>query len=147
MVMSPDPGGIFDTLARLVRRGLGGKAGDGRQYVSWIHEKDFIESILWIVAQPQFAGPVNLAAPTPLPQAEFMAELRRALGVRIGLPATRWMLELGARFMKTETELILKSRRVVPARLLAKGFRFAYPTWPEAADELSARWRQARGQG
>jgi uncharacterized protein (TIGR01777 family) len=144
LVLSPDAGGIFDTLMHLVRYGLGGRAGNGKQFVSWIHEADFVESILWIVAQPEFERPVNLAAPTPLPQARFMADLRRAAGVPIGLPATRWMLELGARFLKTETELILKSRRVVPGRLLTQGFGFHYPAWPEAAADLTRRWRQGR---
>jgi len=144
MIMSPDYGGIFDTLVALVRRGLGGPAGSGRQYVSWIHETDFVESLLWIVAHKDLDGPVNLAAPEPLPQARFMSDLRRAFGIPMGLPATAWMLEIGAVFMKTETELILKSRRVVPGRLLAQGFRFRYPTWPEAAADLSRRWREGR---
>lgn len=144
IVLSPDAGGIFDTLVGLVRRGLGGRAGDGKQYVSWIHEADFVASILWIVGRRDMAGPMNLASPNPLPQARFMADLRRAFGAPIGLPAARWMLALGAIFMKTETELILKSRRVVPATLLAHGYRFQYPTWPEAAADLCRRWRDGR---
>lgn len=144
MIMSPDREGIFDTLAGLVRRGLGGRAGSGRQYVSWIHDADFVAAILWIVAHEELEGPVNLAAPTPLPQAEFMAGLRRAFDVRVGLPATRWMLELGAIVLKTETELILKSRRVVPGRLLAQGFAFQFPAWGAAAADLTYRWREAR---
>jgi uncharacterized protein (TIGR01777 family) len=139
MTMSPDPGGIFDTLLRLVRRGLGGRAGDGRQYVSWIHHVDFVRAVRLLVERDDVSGPVNLAAPHPLPNAEFMRVLREAAGVRIGLPATRWMLEIGAVFMRTETELILKSRRVVPGRLLELGFRFEYPHWPEAARDLCAR--------
>jgi hypothetical protein len=83
------------------------------------------------------------AAPHPLPNGVFMRVLRKAAGVPFGLPATRWMLELGAIAMRTETELILKSRRVVPARLLASGFRFRYPHWDEAAAELCARWSRA----
>lgn len=141
MTMSPDPGGIFDTLHGLVRRGLGGRAGDGRQYVSWIHHVDFVRAVRLLVERDDVGGPVNLAAPHPLPNAEFMRALREAAGVRIGLPATRWMLELGAVFMRTETELILKSRRVVPGRLLSLGFEFQYPHWPEAARELCARAR------
>ncbi len=141
MTMSPDPDGIFDVLLGLVRRGLGGTAGDGRQYVSWIHDQDFVRAIGWLIARDDIAGPVNLAAPGPLPYSAFMAALRRAAGVPVGLPATAWMLELGAIAMRTETELILKSRRVVPGRLLDAGFAFDYPTWPEAAQDLCRRWR------
>jgi uncharacterized protein (TIGR01777 family) len=144
MTMSPTRGGIFDTLLRLVRRGLGGRAGDGRQFVSWVHDADFIRAIEWLIAHDDVSGVVNIASPHPLPNAEFMRALRRAAGVRLGLPATWWMLELGAVFMRTETELILKSRRVVPGRLLAGGFGFAHPHWPEAAAELCARWLSSR---
>lgn len=142
MTMSPDPDGIFDVLLGLVRRGLGGQSGDGKQYVSWIHEQDFIRAILWLIENETFTGPVNLAAPNPLPNAEFMRVLRQAWGTSIGLPATRWMLEVGAVFLRTETELILKSRRVVPGRLLEQGFIFQFPTWPEAATDLCQRWRR-----
>ncbi|QDU83091.1 Epimerase family protein [Planctomycetes bacterium Pla163] len=145
MTMSPDAGGIFATLLTLVRRGLGGTCGDGRQYVSWIHETDFVRAIDWIVEHEDIVGPINLAAPEPLPNAAFMRELRRAWGAPIGLPATAWMLEIGAVFMRTETELILKSRRVVPGLLVEQGFEFRYPTWPEAAKELCARWRLRAG--
>ena len=143
MVMSPDRGGIFDTLLSLVRRGLGGTAGDGKQYISWIHEADFIRAINWLIDNEHVVGPVNLAAPYPLPNADFMRTLRDAWGTRIGLPATDWMLEIGAWFMRTETELILKSRRVVSGRLLDEGFAFEYPAWQEAARELVQRWRDS----
>lgn len=146
MTMSPDPDGIFDVLLGLVRHGLGGTAGSGRQYVSWIHDLDFVRAISWLIARDDIAGPVNLAAPGPLPYGAFMAALRRAAGMPLGLPATAWMLELGALAMQTETELILKSRRVVPGRLLDEGFAFDYPTWPEAAQDLYRRWR-ARAEG
>lgn len=142
MVMSPDRGGIFDVMLGMVRRGLGGPAADGRQYVSWIHDEDFVRVIRRILTHESLEGPVNLAAPNPLPNAEFMRVLREAWGTRIGLPATAWMLEIGAIFMKTETELVLKSRRVVPERLLADGFTFRFPDWPEAARDLCRRWRQ-----
>ncbi len=142
MAMSPDAGGIFDTLLTLVRRGLGGTAGDGRQFVSWIHEIDFVRAIDFLIERDDLHGAINLSAPEPLPNREFMAALRDAWGTRIGLPATRWMLELGAILMRTETELILKSRRVIPGRLSAAGFEFRFPTWPAAARELCARARQ-----
>lgn len=144
MVMSPDPGGIFDTLLTLVRRGLGGTAGDGRQYVSWIHELDFIRAVYWLIDRGHLDGAVNLASPNPLPNREFMSALRQAWGAPIGLPAAKWMLELGAIFLRTETELILKSRRVVPRRLLEDGFAFQYPGWADAAGALCRRRKMER---
>ncbi|MGI9107074.1 MAG: TIGR01777 family oxidoreductase [Pyrinomonadaceae bacterium] len=141
MVMSPDGGGVFDTLLRLVRYGLGGRAGDGRQYVSWIHYEDFVRAVDWLIERDDFAGPVNLAAPNPVPNSEFMRALREAWGIRFGLPATGLMLEVGAFFLKSETELILKSRRVVPGKLLESGFNFQHPAWPKAARDLCRRWR------
>ena len=136
MTLSPDPGGVFDTLVGLVRRGLGGSAGDGRQFMSWVHYQDFVAAVRWLIDRDKIDGIVNVASPNPLPNAEFMRRLREACGVSFGLPAREWMLELGAIFMRTETELILKSRRVVPARLLEGGFTFRFPTWREAASDL-----------
>jgi uncharacterized protein (TIGR01777 family) len=142
MVMSPDRGGIFDVLLGLVRRGLGGKSGSGRQYVSWIHDDDFVRAVRWLIDHDDVEGPVNLAAPGPLPNADFMRALREAWGTRVGLPATEWMLAVGALAMRTETELVLKSRRVVPGRLLEEGFAFRFPQWSEAALDLVRRWRE-----
>jgi len=144
MVMSPDRDGIFDTLLRLVRLGLGGASGSGKQYVSWIHGQDFLHSIQYLMDHEDLDGAINIASPNPLPNAEFMADLRKAWGARIGLPATAWMLELGAIFLRTETELILKSRRVIPGRLLSHGFQFAFPTWNIAARDLVQRVRSLR---
>lgn len=144
LTLSPDRGGIFDVLLALTRRGLGGKSGDGRQFVSWIHDEDFARAVAWLIEREDMAGPVNLAAPHPLPNADFMRALRAAWGARVGLPASRLMLEVGAFFLRTETELVLKSRRVVPRRLLESGFRFRFPEWPEAAADLCRRWRTAR---
>jgi uncharacterized protein len=143
MMMSPDPGGVFDVLLRLVRLGLGGRAGDGRQYMSWIHVDDFVRAVAWLIEHDEVEGPVNLASPDPLPNAEFMRALRLAWGRRAGLPAEKWMLEFGAFFLRTETELILKSRRVVPGRLLQRGFSFRFPRWQDAASDLCRRWREA----
>ena len=144
MTMSPDPGGVLDTLLGLVRHGLGGKAGDGRQFVSWIHYEDFVRAIRWLIDHDAVGGVVNVAAPNPLPNADFMRLLRQASGTSVGLPASRWMLEVGAVLMRTETELILKSRRVVPARLLELGFRFTFPVWGDAARDLCQQWRLMR---
>ncbi len=142
MVMSPDRGGIFDTLLGLVRLGLGGTAGNGRQYISWVHDADFVRAVYWLIDHPEIHGAVNIAAPNPLPNAEFMRVLRKAWGMPIGLPASKLMLEIGAVFMRTESELILKSRRVVPGVLVNGGFRFHYPTWGEAVQDLCRRWRE-----
>ena len=100
-----------------------------------------MRAIRFVIDSPSLSGPVALAAPHPLPNAEFMRVLRRAWGARIGLPAMDWMLELGALFMRTETELILKSRRVVARRLMEQGFQFEFSEWPAAAQELCQRWR------
>jgi uncharacterized protein len=140
MVMSPERGGVFDLLLRLVRFGLGGRAGDGRQYVSWIHDRDFVRAVYWLIDHDKVDGAVNLAAPNPLPNADFMRALREARGIRLGLPSSAWMLEVGTWLVRSETELILKSRRVVPGRLAQTGFVFDFPTWPEAARDLCRRW-------
>ena len=141
IVMHPDPGSPFAILSRMVRCGLGGPAGDGKQFVSWIHDRDFTRAVLWLIEHEQMSGQVNLASPNPVTNAEFMRALRSAWKVPLGLPAAEWMLELGAVFIGTETELILKSRRVIPARLLQSGFRFQFPSWPEAAKDLCLRLR------
>jgi len=142
MVMSPDRGGIFDTLLGLVRRGLGGPAGSGEQFVSWMHHRDFLRAVKLLIVRDDIAGPVNLASPNPLPYREFMKALRDVWGIGFGLPATKWMLEIAAFAMRTDTELVLKSRRVVPRRLLEAGFDFEFPDWPEAARDLVAGWRE-----
>jgi uncharacterized protein (TIGR01777 family) len=141
VTMSPDPGGPFDVLLGLVRCGLGGAAGDGRQFVSWVHHEDFVRAVAWLIDRDDIEGVVNVAAPEPLPNAEFMRVLRRAWGAPIGVPARGWILDLGAALMRTETELVLKSRRVVPGRLLDAGFEFRYATWDAAARNLVASCR------
>ena len=141
IVMSPREGGPFDMLLKLVRFGLGGRFGDGKEYVSWIHEQDFVRTVDWLIHHEDLEGPVNLAAPNPVPNSEFMQSLRKAWGIPFGLPATAWMLELGAFILRSETELMLKSRRVIPARLLESGFTFQFPNWDDAASDLCNRWR------
>ena len=140
----PDRGSVFDVLSTLVRRGLGGANGPGDQFVCWIHETDFLRAITWLMEHEELDGIVNIAAPNPLPNRDFMRALQRAWGMPFGLPATRWMIEVGSWFMQTESELVLKSRRVVPGRLLASGFSFVFPTWPEAAEDLVRRWKVER---
>jgi uncharacterized protein (TIGR01777 family) len=141
MVMSPDRGGIFDVLLGLTRRGLGGPAGGGQQFVSWIHDRDFVRATRFLIERDDISGPVNLASPGPLPYRDFMRALREAWGIGFGLPAMKWMLEVGALVMRTDTELVLKSRRVVPGRLREAGFTFAFTEWSSAARDLVARWR------
>ena len=96
----------------------------------------------WLIDREDVDGVVNVAAPNPLPNAEFMRLLRQACGAAFGLPAARWMLEIGAALMRTETELILKSRRVVPGRLLEHGFAFMYAHWHRAAPDLCRQWKR-----
>ncbi|MEU5090499.1 DUF1731 domain-containing protein [Streptomyces sp. NPDC021356] len=148
MVMSPDRGGVFDVLLRLARLGLGGPVAGGAQYVSWVHDHDFVRAVLFLAGREDIEGPVNIAAPAPVPQRTLMRVLRTAWGVPVGLPATRWMAEAGAFVLRSDTELLLKSRRVVPGRLLDAGFAFDHPQWPEAAVDLVRRMRAARaGRG
>lgn len=142
MVMSPDRGGVFDVLLRMARLGLGGPVAGGSQYLSWIHDRDFVRAVEFLIARDDIAGPVNLAAPGPLPHRAFMRDLRAAAGVRVGLPATKWMAEIGAFVLRTDTELLLKSRRVVPGRLLDEGFVFEQAAWPDAAADLVRRARE-----
>jgi uncharacterized protein (TIGR01777 family) len=147
MTFSPDRGGVFDVLSGLVRRGLGGQQGSGNQFVSWIHEADFVRAMELLIAHEEFSGVVNLAAPNPLPNRDFMRALRDAWSVRAGLPIPGWMMEVGAILLRTESELVLKSRRVVPGRLLAAGFEFLFPEWSAAARELAKVMRCAMGRG
>jgi uncharacterized protein (TIGR01777 family) len=140
MVLGLSRNSVVPVLRRLTRLGLGGRMGSGRQYVSWMHQEDFCRAVEWIIAHEEFSGPVNMAAPNPLPNVEMMRTFRELCGVPIGLPAPELLLEIGAFFMRTETELIIKSRRVVPGRLLAGGFEFRFPEFRGAvADVLGIR--------
>lgn len=141
MIMGPDRDGIFDTLRKVVCAGLGGRAASGEQFISWIHDQDFLNAIELLIARHDLDGCINVCSPHPLPNRDFMREFRRACRVPIGLPATEWMLEIGAFFLRTETELILKSRRVIPTRLLDAGFKFRFAEWPSAVEDLVRRFR------
>jgi len=146
MTMSPDPGGVFDHLLGLVRWGLGGPSGSGKQYISWIHDVDFVRAIEFLIAHEELDGVVNLTSPCPVTNEEFMCCLRHAWCTSyVGLPAPEWMLAIGALFLRTETELVLKSRRVVPKRLLDAGFEFHFPNWRGACQDLVQRWREING--
>ena len=141
ILMSPNRGGAFDILLSLVRHGVGGRDADGRQFVSWIHDRDMARSVQFLIDREELSGPINLSSPNPLPNENFMRALRDAWGAKIGIGAPAWLLEIATFFMRTETELVLKSRRVVPTLLLRAGFSFDFPTWPEAARDLVSRWR------
>ena len=130
---------VFPMLRRLARVGLGGPMGNAKQFVSWIHERDFCRVIDWILERDELVGPVNVTAPNPETNAEMMRLLREAVGASFGLPAYEWMLHIGAFVLRTEVELIIKSRRVVPGRLLDSGFQFEFPTMREAFAELTRR--------
>lgn len=143
MVMSPERGSAFALLRRHVGLGFG-RFGDGKQYMSWIHERDFVRAIEWLIDHDEIDGVVNLTAPHPLPNDEFMRIMRDACGAHGGIPSSGWVLELGAFVMRTEPELVLKSRRVVPARLLENGFAFEFTDWDTAARDLASR---AKGEG
>lgn len=139
-IMSADAGGIFDMLMWLLRRGLGGPVVGGEQYISWIHERDLARAILLIIEDDSFEGPVNLAAPHPLSQADAMRAIREAYGMSWYVPVSHWMAVVGAIYLRTDIELIVKSRRVVSQKLADAGFVFEFDRWPEAAKELVSRW-------
>jgi uncharacterized protein len=135
MVLGRGRNSVFPTLRRLVRLGLGGQMGNGKQFISWIHIRDFCRAVEWLLSK-SLEGPVNLAAPSAVSNAHFMKMLRQACGVTVGLPSPAWLLEIGAVLLRTETELILKSRRVIPGKLLSSGFDFLFPALPEAFQNL-----------
>jgi uncharacterized protein (TIGR01777 family) len=145
MIMSPDCGGAFDTLLRLGRYGLAGTVGPGNQFVSWIHDVDFVRAVEFLIEREEMEGPVNVCSPCPVPNRFFMRCLRHAWCTsHIGIPSPRWALEIGAFLLGTETELLLKSRRVVPKRLLDASFDFHFPNWRGASQDLVHRWRECR---
>ena len=142
ITFSPVPGNAFAVLSNLVRVGLGGTQGNGRQWVSWIHEEDFARAVEFLIAREDLDGAINIASPNPEHNRDFMATLREAWEMPNGVPAPWPILDLAALIMRTETELVLKSRRVVPARLLEAGFQFEFPNWPHAAGDLVEKWRR-----
>ena len=142
MTFNPDKGSVFDVFSNLVRCGLGGAQGSGDQYVSWIHEADFVRAIDFLIASESVSGTVNICSPNPLRNREFMGALRAAWGRRFGLPASAWMIEIGSFVLRTESELVLKSRWVIPGILMDSGFTFTHPDWTSATQELVSRYRR-----
>lgn len=125
-------GGALPMLRKITRFGMGGKQGSGEQFFSWISLKDFNRALSFIMEHPEIVGPVNLASPNPVKNAYLMKALRKSMGVPFGIPQAKWMLEIGSRLIGTETELILKSRNVIPERLLESGFEFEDPKIEDA---------------
>lgn len=144
VMMGIDRDSAFDIFSRLTRLGLGGRLGAGNQFVSWIHERDLVRAMEFLMTR-DLSGPVNLASPNPLPQVEFARELRQAWGVPFGLPATKPMVAAGAWVMDGDAEIVLKSRRVVPKRLTDAGFDFEFPEWRDAVYDLVARLKRRVG--
>ena len=144
MVFSTTPGTVYRVLRRLVRFGLGGPMAGGRQYVSWLHETDFCRAVEWLIQLEDLDGAVNLAAPHPVTNREMMQTIRRVLHTPVGLPASRWMLEVGTFLMRSETELVIKSRRVIPTRLTIAGFDFEFPELAPAIEDLERKLASSR---
>ncbi len=140
MVFGSGKGGVYEAFRNIARFGLAGTQGQGNQYVSWLHVTDLLRMIDWCIENENLEGAINMCAPNPIPNREFLKALREASGARFGLPATWWMLEVGAFFMRTETELLLKSRRVMPGRLIESGFTFDHPNWSDAAKAIEQAW-------
>jgi len=138
IVFGNHSGTALAVFRRLTRFGLGGKMGHGRQYVSWIHGHDFCRAVEWILDHKTDKTVYNLCAPNPVTNRQMMTTLRNVVGAPFGLPATGWMLEIGAFLLRTETVLILKSRRVLPGHLHSEGFSFEYPVFEQAIRALEA---------
>jgi uncharacterized protein (TIGR01777 family) len=129
---------VFPRLLNLVKLGMGGKQGNGMQYVSWVHEHDVARSTEWLADHPELQGVFNCTAPVAVRNAELMRIIRHTYGIPFGLPAPQWLLEVGAIVIGTETELILKSRWVLPKRLLDSGFAFQYEMAEAAVKDILA---------
>lgn len=139
MVLANEPGTVYDVLSGLVHKALGGTMGSGSQRISWIHMDDFLRAVEQIMRNPFLEGLVNVTAPDFPTNREWMRMFREAKGMPIGLPATESMLALGAAFLGTETELVLKSRWAEPLRLKEEDFKWRYPKAADAIEDLAER--------
>lgn len=131
-----EDGGVMTAFENLVRFYLGGVQGTGNQKFSWIHIEDLYRIVLFLKDKKELSGVINCASPHPVTNRELMSHLRIAMNRKIGLPSPKWMLELGAVFIRTETELILKSRWVLPERLEKEGFEFTFDTLEKALRQI-----------
>ncbi len=130
-------GGAVKPLLNLARFGVGGKQGSGNQFFSWIHEEDFARAIEFIIQHENLTGPINVVSPKPVRNKELMQQIRKFVRIPFGLPMPKWMLEFGARIIRTETELILKSRNVIPKKLTDAGFVYNYADLESALKEIT----------
>jgi uncharacterized protein len=142
--MSPDANGVFDWMVWLAKHGLGGPFVGGEQYISWITGVDLARAIGFCIENGSMEGPVNLTAPEPTRQRDFMAKLREHTKAPFALPIAHWMAKIGAVFLKTDIELMLKSRRVLPGKLLKAGFEFEHPTWDTGCPALVEGWKESQ---
>jgi uncharacterized protein len=129
-------GGAYLELASITKMGLGGKTGNGKQIVSWAHAKDFARMVDWLIQNKKAAGIYNCSAPHPITNTELMKQLRKKLNVGIGIPTPAWLLEIGTFFLRTESELVLKSRFVLPERAINEGFEFQFKTIDQALTNI-----------
>lgn len=129
-------GGALQPIKRITQLGLGGKQGNGKQKFSWIHEEDFVRSLAFLIDHSALEGAFNIVAPQPITNKEFMKLMRNTLSIPLGLPSPKALLEVGAFLIRTETELVLKSRNVIPKRLEQAGFSFAHPNLAKALVDL-----------
>jgi uncharacterized protein (TIGR01777 family) len=129
-------GGAMKPLQRITRLGLGGNQGKGNQMFSWIHIEDIYQIILFLKDHEELNGVFNCSSPNPVTNETFMKSLRKSMHQKIGISSPRWLLEIGAVFIRTETELLLKSRWVLPERLMQAGYSFRYPFLEMAFEEI-----------
>lgn len=128
--------GAMGPFVKMTKLGAGGPQGNGRQYFSWIHIDDFVNAVQFIIDHDGLEGPVNMVAPRPETNRDQMRLLREALGVKFGMPLFTWQIKLGAFIIGTSAELVLKSRRVVPTKLMEAGFVHQYPELGMAFKDL-----------
>lgn len=131
-------GGAFIPLKTLAKFGLGGKQASGNQFISWIHEEDFARAISFVI-ENKLENEINIVSPNPIRNKDFMTKLRKAVGISFGISQPKWLLEIGAKLIRTEPELVLKSRNVIPKRLQENGFTFQYDTLEKTFGNLLER--------
>eukprot|EP00408_Alexandrium_pacificum_P040347 CAMPEP_0171273476 /NCGR_PEP_ID=MMETSP0790-20130122/62306_1 /TAXON_ID=2925 /ORGANISM="Alexandrium catenella, Strain OF101" /LENGTH=280 /DNA_ID=CAMNT_0011742469 /DNA_START=17 /DNA_END=856 /DNA_ORIENTATION=- len=140
-VVETEKGGPFDTFYSAAVLGFGGRMGSGKQWTSWIHEKDFVGAVDFLIARADVSGVVNVCAPNPVLQEEFMVTLRKKAGICYAVPMPGPLVTLFTYANRSDPEIPMKSRRVVPGRLLQEGYEFAHPHWETAAEESVRTWR------
>lgn len=136
MAITLGAGGVMIPYLTLCKFGLGGKQGSGKQLYSWVHIEDVCRVVEWMWKHTDEEGVYNVSAPNPVNNKTFMQTVRKITGHQFGLPAFEWMLKIGAAVIGTETELLLKSRWVLPTKLQQKGFEFKYPVLEEAIKSI-----------